>query len=281
MAANHCLVLHDVPAATQAKRVFERSLIAGLADTTDHASVGFNLRALKAAASAVRERLSQEQWHVIVQMEQDFFRRCELFAPGHDAHHDYSSIEALRALEATSSYLAAITGAQTDRMMRDDGWRLLSIGRHIERLATLSGALAYAFETKAVFDNSGFSAIVALFDSTITFHAQYQQRRDLPALLDLLVQDPDNPRSLSWVIKTMQGRLLKLAGNMSDMGDMGDIEANLASKLVLPDLTTSDMSGYDFAGEFERCQSAAFALSDAVSRRYFSHASSGSQSLGA
>ena len=270
MAVTHALVLPDVPSATQAKRVFERSLIAALADTDSHASLGYNLRALKSAASAVRERLSQEQWHVIVQMEQDFFKRFESLAPGRDAHHDYSSIEALRALESSSNYLAATTGAQTDRMMRDDGWRLLSIGRHIERLATLSGALARSFDTKAVFDNSGFSALVALFDSTITFHAQYQQRRDLPALLDLLVQDQDNPRSLSWVIKTLRGRLLKLAD------DHSDVEVDLASKLMLPDLDAANL-----ALEFERCQSSAFALSDAISRRYFSHASSASQSFGA
>ena len=195
--------------------------------------------------------------------------------PEHEAHHDYSSIEALRALDVTSNYLAAITGAQTDRMMRDDGWRLLSIGRHIERLATLSGALAAGFETKAVFDHSGFSAIVALFDSTITFHAQYQQRRDLPALLDLLVQDLDNPRSLSWVIKTMRGRLRKLADE-----PVND-ETDLASQLRLPDLDNADWPTCDFAAEFEQCQSTAFALSDAVSRRYFSHASSGNISLGA
>ena len=282
MAASHCLVLHDVPAATQAKRVFERSLIAGLANTTDQASVGFNLRALKSSAAAVRERLSQEQWHVIVQMEQDFFKRCEQFAPQRDGQHDYSSIEALSALDSTCKYLAAITGAQTDRMMRDDGWRLLSIGRHIERLATLSGALASAFETRAVFDNSGFSAVVALFDSTITFHAQYQQRRDLPALVDLLVHDLDNPRSLSWVIKTMQARLSKLASNLGDSGEVND---KLATQLALPrtgalDLSTSDLAA-DLTAEFARCQAESFALSDAISRRYFSHASSGSQSFGA
>jgi uncharacterized circularly permuted ATP-grasp superfamily protein/uncharacterized alpha-E superfamily protein len=275
MATKHGLVLPDVPSATQAKRVFERSLIAGLANVAAQASVGFNLRALKSAASAVRERLSQEQWHVIVQMEQDFFRRCELFMPGQEAQHDYSSIEALRALEATSHHLAAITGAQTDRMMRDDGWRLLSIGRHIERLATLSGALAAGFETKAVFDSSGFSAIVALFDSTITFHAQYQQRRDLPALLDLLVQDLDNPRSLSWVVKTLRGRLRKLAD------DPPGRDADLAAQLTLPDLNHIDGPGCDFASAFAQCQAAALALSDAVSRRYFSHASSGHISLGA
>ena len=270
MAVSHALVLPDVPAATQAKRVFERSLIAGLANVDTHASLGFNLRALKAAASAVRERLSQEQWHVIVQMDQDFFRRFDTTTVGGAAQHDYSPIEALRAIESTSNYLAAITGAQTDRMMRDDGWRLLSIGRHIERLATLAGALATSFETKAVYDNSGFSALVALFDSTITFHAQYQQRRDLGALLDLLVQDQDNPRSLCWVIKTMRGRLTTLTE------DAAAFQADWASAFALPDLNAVDL-----AGEFDRCQLAAYALSDSVSRRYFSHASAGSQSLGA
>ena len=270
MAVTHALVLPDVPSADQAKRVFERSLIAALADLDGHASLGFNLRALKSAASAVRERLSQDQWHVIVQMNQDFFKRLESLASRHETHHDYSSSETLHALESTSNYLAAITGAQTDRMMRDDGWRLLSIGRHIERLATLSGALAASFETKAVYNNSGFSALIALFDSTITFHTQYQQRRDLPALLDLLVQDQDNPRSLSWVIKTMRTRLVKLADSP------GENRADLASLLTLPNLQASSL-----ASEFERCQSAALALSDAVSRRYFSHVSSASHSLGA
>ena len=37
------------------------------------------------------------------------------------------------ALDHLAMQLAAVTGAQTDRMTRDDGWRLLSIGRHIER----------------------------------------------------------------------------------------------------------------------------------------------------
>ncbi len=274
MAVSHALVLPDVPAAFHAKRVFERSLIAALADVQTHASLGYNLRALKSAASHVRERLSQEQWHVIVQMERDFFKRCELFSnssqpgPNQGGQLEYSSAEALRILDSTSSYLAAITGAQTDRMMRDDGWRLLSIGRHIERLATLSGALATGFATRALHDSSGYCAIIELFDSTITFHAQYQQRRDLPALLDLLVTDMDNPRSLSWVIKTLRGRLKKLAYNVASTDLQADVH--------LPDMSTPDQQVL-----FETLQQDAWSLSDRISRLYFSHSGDFSQSVGA
>jgi uncharacterized alpha-E superfamily protein len=280
------LVLDSVPSATQARRVFERSLIASLADTGQAASVGYNLRALKGAASAVRERLSQEQWHVIVRAEEDFFRRCEAFSgPDHPAAQalEYSSVEALHALESASSFLAAMTGAQTDRMTRDDGWRLLSTGRHIERLNTLAAALVLGFETGAVHDEAGFGAIVALFDSTITFHAQYQQQRDVPALLDLLVFDRDNPRSLGWVAQTLRGRVAKLAGD-------APAEATpLARDVVRP--ITWDLEALCTPGEdgsyatlrdhLERCTQCAFDVSDAIGAIYFTHSRDAKKSVGA
>ncbi|MFS2036179.1 circularly permuted type 2 ATP-grasp protein [Polaromonas sp. CT11-55] len=313
MAVGNALVLDTVPPATHARRVFERALIANLADTEQAASVGFNLRALKSAASAVRERLSQEQWHMIVRTEADFFQRCAIFSSVGQSQSqsqggqgqsqssqyllEYSSVEALRALESASGFLSAMTGAQTDRMTRDDGWRLLSVGRLIERLNTLAGALARGFETGSVFEEGGFNAMVALFDSTITFHAQYQQRRDIPALLDLLVLDRDNPRSLGWVVQTLRGRLAKLAG--SAPGDMPELAMELPDpgSWALADLCAGMQSDDGDQGDegdedsrqhdgrlvqmLEQCCDAALDLSDTLSRRYFSHAASGSQSLGA
>jgi uncharacterized circularly permuted ATP-grasp superfamily protein/uncharacterized alpha-E superfamily protein len=289
MAVNNALVLPKVPPATQARRVFERSLIANLADTSQAASVGYNLRALKSAASAVRERLSQEQWQTIVRAEADFFARCSEFSGAQAKGHkglEYSALEALRALDGASAFLAAMTGAQTDRMMRDDGWRLLSIGRHIERLNTLAAALVIGFETGAAQDEGGYGAIVALFDSTITFHAQYQQRRDIVALLDLLVLDRDNPRSLAWVTHTLRARLAKLEG--TDLGQMAALAMNLPDPgdWSLSDLeaegSDSGPTRHDhLLRQLERCTGAALELSDLISRRYFSHAASGSHSLGA
>ncbi len=292
MTVKNGLVLDSVPPATQARRVFERSLIASLADTDQAASVGYNLRALKGAASAVRERLSQEQWHVIVRAEEDFFRRCEAFSgPEHPAAAlEYSSVEALHALESASSFLAAMTGAQTDRMTRDDGWRLLSTGRHIERLNTLAAALVLGFETGAVHDEAGFGAIVALFDSTITFHAQYQQQRDVPALLDLLVFDRDNPRSLGWVVQTLRGRLARLAENtvgapqpVPDLTPgLPDPGTWLMDELYTADPRLPEDQRYEgLLTRLAQCCSAAFDLSDTLSRRYFSHVSADEHSLGA
>jgi hypothetical protein len=43
-----------------------------------------------------------------------------------------------RMLDRLALQLAAVTGAQTDRMTRDHGWRLLTVGRLLERLVGMS-----------------------------------------------------------------------------------------------------------------------------------------------
>jgi uncharacterized alpha-E superfamily protein len=272
-------VLPAVPAPTQARRVFERSLVAALGDGKKATSVGYNLAALRQAAGAVRERLSQEQWNLIVRAEQEFRLGCAACI----AEGDHSSVEALRVLEGLSGHTAAMTGAQTDRMTRDDGWRLLSTGRHLERLGFLAQALASAFDTGAVQDPGGFEAIVALFDSTITFHAQYQQRHDIPALLDLLVLDRDNPRSLGWVAQTLRGRLARMAG--SPPGVMPVMAMPVPDPLhwTLDALCERDADGRHarLAELLQQCVDASYRLSDDLTARYFAHSGDGRYSVGA
>jgi len=279
LAVANGLVLTAVPAATQARRVFERSLIAALGKDDPATSVGFNLRAVRAAASAVRERLSQEQWNQIVRAEQEFRLGCEALA----SEGEYAAGEALRVLETLSAHTAAMTGAQTDRMTRDDGWRLLSSGRHLERLGFLAQALATGFDTGALFDEGGFEAVVALFDSTITFHSQYQQRHDLTALADLLVLDRENPRSLGWVAQTLRGRLAKLAGSAPGTFPEMTLCVPDPEAWTLEGLCQRDPSGRHtvLIELLQQCIDASYRLSDDLTARYFAHSGEARYSVGA
>ena len=293
MAVDNGLVLEDVPGVQQARRVFERCLIDSLAQA-DSGSLGSSLHAMRQAASGVRERFSAEVWNIVQQAVEGFFLKARAGA----AEGVHSAGDALHLLDATSVQLAAVTGGQNDRMSRDDGWRLLSVGRHVERLAFLSSALLLALETGAVNDDAGFEGVLAVFDSTVTFHAQYQQARDLPALVDLLVMDRDNTRSLAWVVQLLRGRLARVAA--------GDTALQSVLALAVP-----DPDGWDYAslcsgaglsptgqsmifhraepGEaspgdvapgpaplpslLDDCNQAAYALSDAISAVFFSHSS--------
>jgi uncharacterized circularly permuted ATP-grasp superfamily protein/uncharacterized alpha-E superfamily protein len=279
MCKTFALVLPAVPSPTLARRVFERSLIAGLGDTEKVQSVGYNLRSTRFAASAVRERLSQEHWNVIVQAEEDLLARCaEATRSG-----DFSALEAMRLLETTSTATAAMTGAQTDRMTRDDGWRLLSIGRHVERLGFLSSALARALSSGATATTGGFEAVLSLFDSSITFHSQYQQGRELPALLDLLVLDRDNPRSLGWVAHTLAGRLAKLAGDAKVQDTPLAREVLQPARWPLEEICAIDADGKhaDLLKRLEGCVQSAYDISDAVGAIYFTHSRDAKTSVGA
>ena len=74
MAIANSLVLPGVPGPAQARRVFERSLIASLDSSEQATSVGYNLRAVRQAGSAVRERLSQEHWNLLVRAQERLTR---------------------------------------------------------------------------------------------------------------------------------------------------------------------------------------------------------------
>jgi len=317
MANRHGLVRAGVPSATQAHRVFERSLIAGLWDKDLATSVGFNLRAVRLAAASVRERLSPEHWRLLEQAEARFFRPAQAIEPSSPvAASTTDTVAVQRLLAETSQMLAALTGAQTDRMSRDDGWRLLSIGRHIERLEFLSHALSEAVQLGLIGEQAGFDTVLDLFDSTISFHAQYQQSRTPQALMDLLVTDPDNPRALGWVSHTLRSRLLRM-GHLADGATLA--LANRVPKLIdlspeslwpyglvanrLPDLTAKpdfkqaqtppsattpagpsalpELPELPLHAALGQCQNAAREVSDQLCALFFTHSGEARYSVGA
>lgn len=284
MAIANTLVLPGVPPPLQSRRVFERSLIAALGNSEMATSVGYNLQAVRTAGSAVRERLSLQHWNQIVRVHDDLMQACS--QQREDV--DLLGMQALGILKTAAEHMAAITGAQTDRMTRDDGWRLLSIGRHIERLGFLARSLAMGLETGSLQHEAGFEAMVALFDSTITFRAQYQQSRDMAALVDLLVLDRDNPRSLAWVAHTLRGRLAKLAGSEPDELSALSLRVPNPSDRNLEWLCTATPATAPGGVELQRLLDllnqytvASADVSEVIGTTYFTHSGEAKQSVGA
>jgi uncharacterized alpha-E superfamily protein len=266
----------------QSLRVFERTLIAELGRTADGFSVGFNLACMQQAAQSVRERLSLEQWQLIGSTATELDKAARAACARQDAGRQ-AAPAALRLLADVSAQLSAITGCQTDRMTRDSGWRLLFIGRLIERLAFLSDTLALALEQQSLGDVAGFEAAVALFDSTITFHARHQQRRNLLTLCDLLVTDDENPRALSWVTRSMRSHLDKLQAQTGHAAHDG--APALSALLPNPDhwqpedLCAANLPSPEFTALLAALQDSALALSNAMGARFFTLSDGAAKSL--
>jgi len=290
MAVANTLVMPGEASAAPSPRRFECALIASLGSTGGATSVGYYLRALKMAASTVRERLPRAHWRVIVQAEEELFASCSDQARS----GDYSSLEALRVLRNTGAHLAAIGGAQTEKMTRDDGWCLLSIGRHIERLGFLASALARGITTGSVHTDDGFEAMLALFDSAIARHAEYPHPRDLAALIDLLLQGRDKSRSLAGVTDTLRELLDALAGGQPDelstlSRQVPDPTAWRLAQLceTPPHHVAQDAAPGIGPGDFFvlndllwQCVRASFKVSDEINTTYFTHSIETNQSVG-
>jgi uncharacterized circularly permuted ATP-grasp superfamily protein/uncharacterized alpha-E superfamily protein len=197
-----------VPTLAQSPRLFERALLAALSDVKGATSIAFNLQALEHSAMALRERLSPEQWGLVRAMGESFGGALLTL------HGELPArAQVLPALDRLALQLAAATGAQTDRMTRDHGWRLLTVGRLLERLQGVALRLqCFLAVPGALASVTGVELLLEQFDSLITFRARYQRHEDLLALADVLVLDGNNPRAFAGVLRRLRTELSKLPG---------------------------------------------------------------------
>ncbi len=274
LAEWHGLVPEGTPTPVQSLRVFERALVSALPAAAGCTSVGYNLRAGVACGQALRERLSPDHWRLMQELDNHFEQHVASALGGPAQSGGGAPVaDVVGVLGRTTMHLSAVTGAQTDRMVRDDGWRLLSVGRQIERLDTLCHVLARGCELRLHESEEGFGLLLTLFDSLITYRARFQARRELLPLLHLLVFDTDNPRSLAWVARTMRDRLRKLARHDTLWA------AEVTTGLPVPEewsieaLCSTDAAGHPAAliEALQGCIDAVRALSDAIGHRLFAH----------
>ncbi|MDE2395658.1 MAG: circularly permuted type 2 ATP-grasp protein [Burkholderiales bacterium] len=255
-----------VPTLAQASHLFERALLAGLGDGRNAVSVAYNLNALSRASQALRERLSSEQWGLIRSMG-------ETFALALDSADDElpGLAQVLPALDRLALQLAAVTGAQTDRMTRDHGWRLLTVGRLLERLIGLASILGAFIEAGALASAAGIDLLLELFDSAITFRARYQRDQDLLALTDMLVLDTTNPRAYGGVLRRLRTELKKLPGTEASLQPLLERLPAEGAGLSLESLRGADDAA--IAARLQalsvRLAGAASGLADEIGNRYF------------
>jgi len=269
------LVPPGVPAPDQGPRVFERTLLAGLGDPAA-GSVAFDIAGIAGAASQIRDRMAFEHWRQITTSVERYLHALQRPArePGTAAAAPPTVDHALVALAQLASGLAAMTGAQADGMTRDDGWRLLTVGRQVERLVSLARVLEAYFVDDAVLIEGGFDQLLGLFNSIVTYRSRYQGQRDIVALIDLLVLDAANPRSLAGTVELIGRELDELAQGTGRDAPWREAERFAGPReLLLVQLCARDDSGRfgRLIGLAQELAAAGADLSNRIGLRYFSH----------
>jgi uncharacterized circularly permuted ATP-grasp superfamily protein/uncharacterized alpha-E superfamily protein len=117
----------------------------------------------------------------------------------------------LAALDDIVRFVAILSGLAQENMTRGTGWRFLDLGRRLERAKfVVTGALAPFTQSPIDWDAAMWVAL-ELCDSTITYRTRYLGQLQPAPVLDLVMLDDSNPRSLVFQLRAIDGHLDYLA----------------------------------------------------------------------
>ena len=103
------------------------------------------------------------------------------------------------ALDRLMLSLAALTGFAIDDMTHDEGWRLMRVGRRLERLQFLAGLLAqHLLSARRQRGRASVEWLLEACDSLVIYRSRYVAAPRLGPALDLLIRDAEHPRALAF-----------------------------------------------------------------------------------
>ncbi|GGF66559.1 hypothetical protein GCM10007301_27810 [Azorhizobium oxalatiphilum] len=212
------------------------------------------VRSARASASVIRDRFSPDGWRALLDLE-----GC-LTAPVPNAA---SEADVYERADAALRIIAAFSGLASENMNRLAGWRFLEIGRRIERsIAILRFARAFA-EPDA--PRGALNVLLQLTDSQITYRTRYMIMEARGPVLDLVLLDPDNPRSLMFQVQRIVDHLRVLPGRDPDA------PPSLAERLVAriqSDLIARTAETFELV-HFDVLEADLLKLSDEIGQHYF------------
>ena len=235
-----------------------------------------DVRRLAWCASQVRGRLSSGYWRAVYDMQ----RRLQ---------DSLASREEPRAiLDRLSLSLAALAGFSLDDMTQDAGWRLLRIGRRLERLQFAADLLAHFISCPDATRQRQIEWLLEAYDSLRIYRSRYAVTPQLGPALDLLIRDTEHPTSLAFLSQSLARDLTALSVTLgrSNHGVAEDALENTDLALSDAELLSLEANGPEaeqardaLAGRLRRAAAAAGALSDRLSMRHFAHISLNSQAI--
>ncbi|MDB6112413.1 MAG: hypothetical protein JWR69_4163, partial [Pedosphaera sp.] len=145
--------------------------------------------------------------------------------------------DALGLLNAVIVDLSAFSGMEMENMTRGLGWRFLDFGRRLERATHLVQLFRVGVcrELKA---QAVLEPVLEIFDSLMTYRRRYYASVQLPSVLELLLLDEGNPRSLAFQLKALQEHAANLPREAGGGGD-SNTERRVAALFSL--LRTADL----------------------------------------
>ena len=161
-----------------------------LLDGARSGSAAHALGGLRETLTGVRDQLSPDMWRAMGSVER------ATIALRTSAHSHQVTESAGRMLTG----VLALQGV-TASMIRDAGWHMAGMGRFLERGLQVCHLLRLLVERRGIdVDREVLAAVLATTESAVTHRRRYRDYVRPAGVLDLLLTDPDNPRSLLFAL---------------------------------------------------------------------------------
>lgn len=236
-------------------------------------SLKHNFLQFNRAIHEVREHWSTDTWRVLRVMEEELRQDIPLSHQGH--------IRMLHTLDNLITFIVAFIGLNRESISREQGWILLDLGRKIEQsllLITMLKVTLVARYSDQVEYNLQQSVLMS-HESLVNYRYKYRMPINNELVLDLMLFDPNNPRSLTYLVDRLKDYLKGLpkvqTGYALTEYERLILEADTLLKLADKNdlvLVGSERNEYEKLDDFlSRMYLLLSAIPDVISKTYFKH----------
>jgi uncharacterized circularly permuted ATP-grasp superfamily protein/uncharacterized alpha-E superfamily protein len=187
-------------------------------------SVVFILRRVQETARNVRDRLSVDSSRVLNRLEE--FSNNPFCDP-------------LELLDKTLFTLSAFSGLAMESMTRGLGWRFMDMGRRVERAMNIGALIRISLPDVCSDSRNTLQSLLEVADSLMTYRGRYKSAFQLAPVLDLLLADESNPKSLAFQLSQLAEHVEQLPQQSERRFSCGEerIALQMLTNVRLLDLT--------------------------------------------
>jgi uncharacterized circularly permuted ATP-grasp superfamily protein/uncharacterized alpha-E superfamily protein len=237
-------------------------------------SLSYNFSLFTNAVNTVRDHWSTDTWRVLKGMEDEW---------GEAAKSQLTNFRMIGALDNLITSMVAFIGLNRESISREQGWILLDTGRKMEQSLLLISMLQ-ATITETLPEEVEYNlqeAVLKSHETLMNFRYKYKVHIQLPLVLDLMLLDPNNPRSLIYQLERLRAYLSGLpkteqSGHSLEKHERLILEAFTMLKLAdksqwtVPDAKTGTYK--ELSDLLSDLNTLLLAIPDVISRKYFKHA---------
>jgi len=235
----------------------------------DPAGLASSIHQVRQVAGLLRDRISVDAWLILNQLDQQFSTRASAETMQVGAAQD--------RLNHAIITLSAFSGLVMEGMTRGDGWRFLDIGRRLERALQMAELLRNSLAGEETPDIGVLEAVLEIADSSITYRSRYLTSLQTDLVLDLLLADEANPRSIAFQLARLKEDIDQLPASHTSIRRPAEARMALALLTGVQLADVRELVRDGAAGSpaleplFARLVRDLVKLSETLTRAYFSH----------